>query len=157
MSRMPEPGAPAPPFDLPTAGGGRIGLDALKGRAVVLYFYPKDDTSACTQEALSFTQFADAFDKSGAKVLGVSRDSVKSHDAFIAKHALAIDLASDPEGGACDAYGVWVEKSMYGKKYMGIQRATFLIDREGRIARVWPKVKVAGHAEEVLAAVRTLA
>ncbi|RMF07339.1 MAG: peroxiredoxin, partial [Alphaproteobacteria bacterium] len=125
-----------------------------RGRTVVLYFYPKDDTSGCTKEAIAFTQLADEFEKSGAIVIGVSPDSVSRHDKFKAKHALDVMLGSDPDKEVAQAYGVWVEKSMYGRKYMGVERATFLIAPDGTIARIWRKVKVPGHAEEVLAAVR---
>ena len=151
-----EPGTKAPAFDLPTDDGDAVSLDRLKGRAVVLYFYPKDDTSGCTAEAKAFTEAVDAFAKAGAVVVGVSKDPIKSHGKFRAKYDLKVRLASDEEGTACEAYGVWVEKSMYGRKYMGIERATFLIDGEGVVRRVWRKVKVPGHAEQVLEAVQAL-
>jgi len=147
---------PAPDFDLPTDGGGRITLADFKGKALVLYFYPKDDTTGCTNEAKGFSEAAKAFAAAGAKVVGVSKDSVKSHDKFKAKYGLDLVLGSDESGAVTEAYGVWVEKSMYGRTYMGIERATFLIDREGRIHRVWHKVKVPGHVAEVLEAVQSL-
>ena len=145
----------APDFDLPT-DNGQIRLSDLKGKAVVLYFYPKDDTSGCTAEAIGFSQAADDFRKAGAVVVGVSKDSAKSHGKFRQKYDLKVELGADPEGEVVERYGVWVEKSMYGRKYMGIERATFLIDREGVIRRVWRKVKVPGHVDEVLAAVKAL-
>lgn len=151
-----EAGQPAPQFDLPGTGSRRIDLAGLAGRIVVLYFYPKDDTSACTQEAIDFSRLKPEFEKAGATVIGVSRDSVKKHDRFRAKHELTIDLASDETYEVLQAYGVWVEKSMYGRKYMGIERSTFLIGADGRIARIWRKVSVKGHAEEVLEAARAL-
>jgi len=150
------PGQMAPDFTAPTQGGGSLTLSALRGRAVVLYFYPKDDTPGCTTEARDFTALADQFAAAGATVIGVSKDSVAKHDKFIAKHDLGITLVSDEDGDICERYGVWGEKKNYGKTYMGITRATVLIDAEGRIARVWPKVKVAGHADAVLEAVRAL-
>ena len=149
-------GAPAPAFDLETDGGGRVSLADLRGRKVVLYFYPKDDTSGCTAEAIAFTGLADAFADAETVVIGCSKDTAKSHDKFKAKYSLNVLLASDPDGGTVEAYGVWVEKSMYGRKYMGVERATFLIDREGRIAQVWRKVKVPGHADAVLKAAQAL-
>ena len=145
----------APDFDLPT-DSGQIRLSELKGKVVVLYFYPKDDTSGCTAEAIGFSEAADDFRKAGAVVVGVSKDSAKSHGKFRQKYDLKVELGADPEGAVVERYGVWVEKSMYGRKYMGIERATFLIDREGVIARVWRKVKVAGHVAEVLAAAKAL-
>lgn len=150
MTKALKPGDPAPPFDLPTAGGGRVKLADLKGKRVVLYFYPKDDTPACTQEALNFTEKARQFARAKAVVVGVSRDSCAKHDKFAAKYGLQLILASDEDGKICGAYGVWVEKSMYGRKYMGVERATFLIDEKGKVLRVWRKVKVPGHVEEVL-------
>jgi peroxiredoxin Q/BCP len=149
---MLEPGHAAPDFSLPGDGGSTVSLGGLAGRKVVLYFYPKDDTSGCTMEAKDFSALKGDFEKAGAVVIGVSADSVKSHDRFKAKHELSIALASDESHRMLEAYGVWVEKSMYGKKYMGIERATFLIGKDGRIARVWRKVKVPGHAKEVLEA-----
>lgn len=151
-----EPGDAAPLFSLPGAGGETIALEALRGHKIVLYFYPKDDTSGCTLEAQTFNGLSDAFAAADARVIGVSPDSVKSHDKFRAKYGLGFPLASDEAKGMLEAYGVWVEKSMYGRKYMGVERTTLLIDREGSIARVWRKVKVPGHAEEVLEAARSL-
>ena len=150
-------GQPAPDFTLPRDGGGSIHLATLRPGPVVLYFYPKDDTPGCTIEALDFTARAADFAALGATILGISKDSVKAHDKFVKKHCLGIMLAADEAGTTCAAYGTWVEKSRYGRTYMGIERATFLIDGSGRIARVWRKVSVAGHVDEVLAAVRTLA
>jgi thioredoxin-dependent peroxiredoxin len=150
-------GGKAPAFDLPTDGGGRIALKDLKGGNVVLYFYPKDDTSGCTAEALSFRENLAKFKKLNATVIGVSRDSVASHDKFKKKHKLNFDLGADETGQATEAYGVWVEKSMYGRKYMGIERATFLIDGKGIIRAIWRKVKVPGHVAEVLQAVKDIA
>jgi len=150
-----QPGDAAPDFDLPSDGGGHVRLADFKGKTLVLYFYPKDDTSGCTSEAQAFTTAAGDFKKAGAAVVGVSKDSVKSHDKFKAKYELTFPLGSDAEGKAVEAYGVWVEKSMYGRKYMGIERATYLIDGQGRIAKVWRKVKVAGHAAEVLKAAQS--
>lgn len=146
----------APDFTLPRDGGGTVSLSAMRGSPVVLYFYPKDDTSGCTTEALAFTALADEFAKAGAKVIGLSPDAVKSHDKFVAKHGLSVILASDEEKSVLSAYGVWKEKSMYGRTYMGVERSTFLVDRDGRVAAVWRKVKVAGHAEAVLEAVQGL-
>ena len=149
-------GDPAPDFDMPADGGGRVSLAGLKGKAVVLYFYPKDDTSGCTTEAKGFTEAAGDFAKAGAVVVGVSKDSVKSHDKFKAKYDLNVILGSDSEGAVLEAYGVWVKKSMYGREYMGIERATFLIGPDGKIARVWRKVRVPGHVTELLAAAKAL-
>jgi peroxiredoxin Q/BCP len=148
-------GDAAPDFDLP-GDDGPISLSALEGKTVVLYFYPKDDTSGCTTEAKAFTEAADDFASAGAVVIGVSKDSVASHAKFRAKYNLSPRLGSDAEGDVVERYGVWVEKSMYGRTYMGIERATFLIDGEGVVRRVWRKVKVPGHAADVLAAVRAL-
>ena len=150
------PGDKAPTFKLATDGGGQTSLTSLKGKPFVLYFYPKDDTSGCTREAIDFSAAKKQFDKLGTEVLGVSKDSAASHDKFKAKHKLRITLASDPETAIADQYGVWVEKSMYGRKYMGMERATFLIDGKGVIRAVWRKVKVPGHAAEVLAAAKAL-
>ncbi|WP_157014842.1 peroxiredoxin [Mesorhizobium xinjiangense] len=153
---LPGIGQEAPDFELPRDGGGTIRLSDLRGKPVVLYFYPKDDTSGCTKEALDFSALKPEFDEAGAVVIGISPDSAKSHDKFKAKHGLSIELASDEGKSMLEAYGVWVEKSMYGRKYMGVERTTMLIDAEGKVAQVWPKVKVAGHAEDVLAAVKAL-
>ena len=151
-----KPGVQAPDFNLPGSGGTEISLSAHRGRIVVLFFYPKDDTSGCTAEAIDFTALKPEFDAIDVVLIGMSPDSVKKHDKFIAKHELSVDLASDEEKAVLATYGVWVEKSMYGRKYMGVERTTLLIDREGNIARVWNKVKVPGHAAEVLEAARTL-
>jgi thioredoxin-dependent peroxiredoxin len=148
-------GEQAPDFTLPTDGGGTITLSSLRGGKVVVFFYPKDDTSGCTREALDFTAEAAAFAAAGATVIGVSRDSVRSHDAFKAKHGLAVTLASDVDGAVCQAFGVWVEKSLYGRRYMGVDRTTFLIGPDGRISQVWRKVKVPGHVDAVLKALRS--
>ncbi|MCB8820634.1 peroxiredoxin [Microvirga rosea] len=149
-------GAQAPSFSLPGTDGRQISLDSLKGRKAVLYFYPKDDTSGCTLEAQNFQALRREFAATDTEVIGVSPDSLKSHDKFRAKYGLEFPLASDEEKAMLQAYGVWVEKSMYGRKYMGVERTTILIDRDGKIAQIWPKVKVPGHAEEVLAAAKAL-
>ncbi|MBX3429196.1 MAG: thioredoxin-dependent thiol peroxidase [Hyphomonadaceae bacterium] len=151
-----KPGDPAPPFDLPTAGGGRVSLRSLKGKRVVLYFYPKDDTPGCTLEALNFTEKTKAFAKANTLVVGVSRDSVAKHDKFAAKQGLKVQLGSDEEGVVTEAYGVWGKKTLYGREFMGIERATFLIDQKGKIAHVWRKVRVPGHVEDVLKVVNAL-
>ena len=156
MPRELAPGTKAPAFTLPRDGGGSVSLADFAGRAVVLYFYPRADTPGCTKEAIDFSRLKGAFAKAGAEVLGVSADPVPAQDKFKAKHKLAIALASDEEHRMLEAYGVWQEKSMYGRKFMGIARMTFLIGADQRIARIWPKVSVAGHAEEVLAAVEAL-
>lgn len=150
-------GERAPDFELPGDGGSTISLSALRGSIVVLFFYPKDDTSGCTTEALDFTSLKEEFDAIGVKLIGISPDSVKRHDKFKAKHGLTVTLASDEEKQVLEAYGVWVEKSMYGRKYMGVERTTLLIDSNGEIVRIWNKVKVAGHAAEVLAAAKGIA
>ncbi len=155
MSELME-GQPAPGFEMPTDGGGEISLSALSGKIVVLYFYPKDSTPGCTNEAIDFSALASEFDAANAVVIGVSRDSVKRHDNFKAKNDLKVVLGADLDGRVTEDYGVWVEKSMYGRKYMGIERATFLIDSEGKIQRIWRKVKVKGHAAEVLDAAQAL-
>lgn len=146
----------APDFTLPRDGGETVTLSALRGGPVVLYFYPRDDTPGCTTEAKDFTAMGAEFATAGAKVVGVSKDTVAKHGKFIAKHDLGVTLVSDAESDICERYGVWVEKNMYGKKSMGIERATFLIDANGQIAQIWRKVKVKGHAEAVLDAVRAL-
>lgn len=152
----PETGSPAPDFDLPADGGKRLRLSSLRGTKVVLYFYPKDDTQGCTLEAIAFNRLRPQFAKAGAEIVGLSADSPASHDKFKKKHGLDFPLAADEDKAVLQAYGVWVEKSMYGRKYMGIERTTFLIDAHGRIARVWRKVRVPGHAEEVLEAAKAL-
>lgn len=149
-------GDKAPGFTLPRDGGGEVSLSTLAPKKVVLYFYPKDDTPGCTTEALDFTRLSDEFAASGTVVVGISKDSVKKHDSFCAKHGLGVILGSDEGSDTCEKYGVWGEKSMYGRTYMGIERSTFLIDGTGHIARIWPKVKVDGHAAEVLDAARAL-
>ncbi len=149
-------GDTAPVFNMPTDGGDAVTLDSLKGKSVVLYFYPKDDTPGCTTEAIDFTAAKADFDAANTVIIGVSKDSVAKHDKFKAKHALGVILGSDEEAGVCEAYGVWVLKKMYGREYMGIERATFLIDGEGKIARIWRKVKVKGHVAEVLDAAKDL-
>ena len=153
---MPAEGDKAPDFELPTEGGKTFKLSAGKGKPVVVYFYPKDDTSGCTVEAKDFSRLAPDFRKAGVEVIGISPDSVESHQKFQKKHDLTVRLGADTDKAVATAYGVWIEKSMYGRKYMGVERATFLIDAKGRIAKSWPKVKVPGHAEEVLAAARAL-
>ena len=149
-------GDKAPDFELPTESDDKLKLSGFKGKAVVLYFYPKDDTSGCTLEAKDFSRFAPDFRKTGVEVIGLSPDSVESHQKFTRKYGLAVRLAADEDKAVATAYGVWVEKSMYGRKYMGVERSTFLIDKAGRVARSWRKVKVPGHAEEVLAAAKAL-
>ena len=146
-------GSPAPAFDLETADG-RVRSADLRGRTVVLYFYPKDDTTGCTKEAQDFTALADDFAAAGAAVIGVSKDSLASHRKFAGKYGLAVTLASDPDGETIERFGRWVEKSMYGLKYMGIDRSTFLIDPDGVIRHIWRKVKTTGHAAEVLKMVK---
>ncbi|MBW9062045.1 peroxiredoxin [Rhizobium herbae] len=152
-----EEGASAPEFTLPRDGGGTVSLAQFRGKSVVLFFYPKDDTSGCTAESIAFTALAGDFAAAGAVVIGMSPDSVKKHDKFAKKYDLSVILAADEEKSVLNAYGVWVEKSMYGRKYMGVERTTVLIDANGIVRRVWGKVKVPGHAEEVLAAVKSLA
>ncbi len=147
-----EIGKPAPDFILPRDGGGRVRLRDMRGRKAVLYFYPKDDTSGCTAEACGFRDRMPELDKHGIAVLGVSRDSVASHDRFKSKYGLPFALAADLEGTVCETYGTWVEKSMYGRTYMGVDRATFLIDEKGIVRAIWRKVKVPGHVDEVLKA-----
>ncbi len=151
-----EVGQQAPDFSMPTDGGGQVSLKELRGKPVVLYFYPKDDTPGCTKEACGFNEALPDFSGLDATVIGVSRDPVAKHDKFKAKYGLSFPLASDEDGKASEAYGTWVEKSMYGKQYMGMERATFLIDREGVVRGVWRKVKVPGHVEQVLEAAKGL-
>jgi peroxiredoxin Q/BCP len=146
----------APDFTLPVTGGGEITLSALRPAPVVLFFYPRDDTSGCTKESIAFSGLKEEFDKLGVKVFGISKDSMKSHEKFADKHGLTVPLLSDEGSDVAEQYGVWKEKSMYGKTFWGIERSTFLIDGAGRIAREWRKVKVPGHAEEVLDAARAL-
>ena len=153
---MPDISDVAPDFTLPRNGGGTVSLLEQRGRAVVLFFYPRDDTPGCTKESIGFSEQLQAFRDAGANVFGISRDSVAKHDKFVAKHELTTPLLSGENQSVCEDYGVWVEKNMYGRKSMGIQRSTFLIDTEGRIARIWRQVKVPGHVDEVLAAVRAL-
>lgn len=151
-----QEGDPAPGFTLPRDGGGEIDLAALRGRKVVLYAYPKDNTPACTEEAIAFNRLRQDFAACGTEIIGVSPDSAKKHVNFKRKYELDFPLIADEAQVLANAYGIWVEKSMYGRSYMGVERSTFLIDAEGRIARIWRKVKVAGHAEEVLAAAQAL-
>jgi peroxiredoxin Q/BCP len=153
---MPDVGHPAPDFTLPRDGGEPLTLSALRPKAVVLYFYPKDDTPGCTKEAIAFSEHLEAFAEANAVIVGVSKDTVAKHDKFIAKHDLRVALVSDADGTVCEDYGTWIEKNMYGKTYMGIERATFLIDGSGTLRQIWNKVKVPGHAEAVLEAVKAL-
>lgn len=149
-------GDKAPQFELPGDGGGTARLSDFAGQPVVVYFYPKDDTAGCTAEAIDFSRLEPEFAKAGAAVIGISPDTAKKHDKFRKKHALTVALAADEERKAIEAYGVWVEKQMYGRSYMGVERTTFLIGRDGRIAQIWRNVRVKGHAEAVLEAVRSL-
>lgn len=149
-------GDTAPDFELDSDGGDTVRLSDLKGQPVVIYFYPKDDTSGCTKEAIAFSGLAGAFSKLGARVIGISPDSAASHEKFKAKHNLSVQLAADTEKAAAQAFGVWVKKSMYGRQYMGVERSTFLIGADGKVARIWRKVKVPGHAEDVLEALQSL-
>ena len=149
-------GNKAPAFSLPTDGSGTLAMKDLKGKKAVLYFYPKDDTSGCTAEAKDFAAAKAKFARAGVAVVGVSKDSVRKHDRFKDKHGLNFTLVSDEEGKLCEAYGVWVEKSMYGRKYMGIERSTFLIDEKGVIREAWRKVKIPGHVDAVLEAAKAL-
>ena len=151
-----DPGDRAPDFKLPTDGGGTLASKDLKGKKAVLYFYPKDMTSGCTKESIAFAEASPEFERAGTAIVGVSKDSVARHDKFKAKYDLPFTLVSDSEGTLCEAYGVWVEKNLYGRKYMGIERATFLIDEKGVIRETWRKVKVNGHVDAVLDAVRKL-
>ncbi|MEL7150143.1 MAG: thioredoxin-dependent thiol peroxidase [Pseudomonadota bacterium] len=149
-------GQTAPDFTLPRDGGGEITLSALQPKNVVLYFYPKDDTPGCTKEAIGFTEAGGDFEATNTVVIGVSKDPVAKHDKFVAKHDLGVALVSDEDSDVCERYGVWVEKSMYGKTYMGIERATFLIDGSGSVVQEWRKVKVPGHVDAVLDAAKAL-
>ncbi len=151
-----QPGDKAPAFKLATDGAGQVSLSGLMGRPFVLYFYPKDNTSGCTKEAIEFTKLFKKFNDLGVALIGVSKDSVASHDKFKINHKLNLVLASDSDTKAAQAYGVWGEKSLYGRKYMGMERATFLVDAKGKIRQIWRKVKVPGHAEAVLAAAKSL-
>lgn len=153
---MLDEGAPAPDFTLPQDGGDGVTLSNLKGKTVVLYFYPRDDTSGCTKQAIAFTDQMAEFEAAGAIVLGISKDTVAKHGKFRAKHNLGVALLSDAESDVCERYGVWAEKSMYGKTYLGIERSTFIIDGTGTVRSVWRKVKVPGHVEAVLDAVKAL-
>lgn len=152
MAKTVSEGDKAPKFKMPATNGGTLSLSDFAGRRLVLFFYPKDATSGCTKEAVGFSELQSKFKRRKVEIVGVSRDSLASHQRFIDKHDLKVLLASDDDGKACEAFGVWKEKSMYGRKFMGIERSTFLIDEEGIISRVWRKVKVAGHPEEVLEA-----
>jgi peroxiredoxin Q/BCP len=156
MANTLKEGDKAPSIDLPTDGGGRFKLGEARGKAVVVYFYPKDDTSGCTLEAIDFSRRKKEFEKAGAAIIGISPDSVEDHDKFKAKHDLTISLAADEEKEIAEAYGVWIEKSMYGRKYMGVDRSTFLVDPKGKLARIWRQVKVEGHVQEVLDAAKAL-
>jgi peroxiredoxin Q/BCP len=149
-------GQAAPQFELPSDGGGTIRLADLRGKIVVLFFYPQDDTETCTAEAIAFSGLEPDFEEAGAVFIGVSPDTAKKHDRFKAKYGLAMQLAADEARETIDAYGAWGEKTLFGRKYMGVVRSTFLIDRQGKIARIWRKVKVPGHANEVLEAARAL-
>lgn len=152
---MLETGQPAPDFTLPRDGGGDLTLSDLRPKHVVLYFYPKDDTPGCTKESLEFTEKLDEFTAAGAVIIGISKDSVAKHDKFRDKHMLGIALVSDADSDICERYGTWVEKSMYGKTFLGVERATFLIDGDGKLAQIWRKVKVPGHVDAVLEAVKS--
>ena len=153
---MIDEGSTAPDFTLPRDGGDEITLSELRPKTVVLFFYPKADTSGCTKEAIGFTEATGDFEAAGAVVVGISKDPVKKLDKFRDKHELGVALLSDEEGGVCEAYGTWVEKSMYGKKYMGIERSTFVIDGDGTVQKAWRKVKVPGHVDAVLEAVKAM-
>jgi peroxiredoxin Q/BCP len=153
---MLDEGDPVPDVGLTGLEGQRISPTDFRGQKLVIYFYPKDDTTGCTREAQDFSSLAGEFEKEGTWILGVSKDDPARHRKFIDKYELKVSLATDPEGRACEAFGTWVEKNMYGRKYMGIERATFLVDRNGRVDRIWRKVKVPGHAHEVLAAAKEL-
>jgi peroxiredoxin Q/BCP len=153
---MVSEGDRVPDINMLNLEGKAISPADFSGQKLILYFYPKDDTSGCTSEAQAFSALAGEFEKAGTWILGISKDDARSHAKFIDKYGLKVKLASDPDGSVCEAFGTWVEKSMYGRKYMGIERATFLVDRDGFVKRVWRKVKVPGHAEEVLEAARAL-
>ena len=153
---MPEIGENAPDFTLPSTSGQDVTLSSLKPKAVVLFFYPRDNTSGCTKEAIGFSELKETFAAENVEVFGLSKDDMKSHHKFVEKQDLTVELLTDADSDVCEAYDVWKEKSMYGKKFMGIERSTFLIDSEGKISRVWRKVKVPGHVDEVLDAVRAL-
>ena len=157
MTTAIDAGSPAPGFSAPTDSGGSLSLESLRGKAVVLYFYPRDDTPGCTREAQEFTEALDEFSRAGAEIVGVSKDTAAKHDRFRAKYGLPFTLVSDTDSDICERYGVWAEKTNYGKTYMGIERATFLIDADGTVSKVWRKVKVAGHVDAVLEAVKALA
>ena len=152
-----NPGDTAPDFTLPTDGGGTVSLSDLRGKHVILYFYPKDDTPGCTKQAIGFSEVIDEIHALGAEVIGVSKDTPAKHDKFVAKHDLKVRLGSDEDTEVLQAYGAWAEKSMYGKTYMGIVRSTVLIGPDGKVVRVWPKVRVKGHVEEVVEALRDAA
>jgi peroxiredoxin Q/BCP len=156
MAKALAEGSKAPAFTLPLDNGSTLKLKDLEGQKLVLYFYPKDDTSGCTKEAIAFSEDIAKFKRANARIVGVSRDTVAKHQKFKEKHGIIVDLGADETGAVTEKYGVWVEKSMYGRKFMGIERATFLIDEKGVIRKIWRKVKVAGHADEVLAAVKAL-
>lgn len=149
-------GDAAPDFTMTTNGDATVSLSDFAGSWLILYFYPKDDTPGCTKQAIAFTELQQEFSALDTKIVGVSKDTVAKHEKFAAKHDLTIQLGSDPEGTACESYGVWVEKKNYGRTYMGIERTTFLIDPKGRISKIWPKVRVAGHVDAVLETVRSL-
>ena len=151
-----EVGKPAPDFSLPDHDGNTVTLGSFAGAPLVIFFYPKDDTSGCTAEAVAFSAMEPAFREAGAAIIGISPDSAKSHTKFRAKHSLTVPLGSDEEKTALQAYGVWTEKAMYGRKYMGVERTTVLVGKDGSVAKIWPKVKVPGHVDEVLAAVKAL-
>ena len=153
---MPEIGENAPDFTLPSTSGEDVTLSSLKPKAVVLFFYPRDNTSSCTKEAIGFSELKEAFAAENVEVFGLSKDDMKSHHKFVEKQELTVELLTDAESDVCEAYDVWKEKKMYGKTYMGIERSTFLIDGEGKIAEVWRKVKVPGHVEEVMEAAKAL-
>lgn len=152
-----EKGGQAPEGSFDISGGGRKAVADYRGAPLVLYFYPKDDTTGCTKEAQEFTALADDFAKAGVSVVGISKDTVAKHDKFVGKYDLKVMLGSDGDGSLCEAFDVWVEKTLYGRQYMGIERATFLITADGKVAEIWHKVKVAGHAEAVLNAAKSLA